>query len=50
VSKSGKSAKYSTSLVLPEGEYFLRAIAYKNSKPIGRILNIPRKELLKRAL
>jgi hexosaminidase len=41
--------KYQKPIEIPSGQVVLRAIAYQNGKPIGRLLAVPREELLKRA-
>ncbi len=43
------SPKYSASFEIPKGNIRFRAIAYRNGQPIGRMLQIQREELEKRA-
>ena len=40
--------QYSSPFVIPEGDFSLRTQTFKNNKPIGRLLQIHRDELLKR--
>ncbi len=45
-----KSNRYTTPFVIPEGKTMsVRVMAYVEGKPIGRLLSVPRDELLKRA-
>lgn len=45
-----KSSRYAAPFVIPDGnEMDLRVMTYFNGKPIGRLLSISRKELVKRA-
>lgn len=43
------SPKYSSAIEIPEGDVTLRFITCRNGKPIGRMVAIPRKDLLSRA-
>jgi hexosaminidase len=41
--------KYTTPITIPEGNVTLKAVTYRNGRPIGRMLSIPLVELAKRA-
>ncbi|MFZ4546164.1 MAG: beta-N-acetylhexosaminidase [Bacteroidales bacterium] len=43
------TSKYSTPLLLPDGPITLRAITYRDGKPIGHLITLKREELEKRA-
>lgn len=43
------TTKYDVPIVIPEGDVTLKAVAYRNGRPIGRMLSVPLKELEKRA-
>ncbi len=43
------TSKYSSPLLLPDGPITLRAIAYRDGKPIGHLITLKREELEKRA-
>ena len=44
------SNPYSQSILIPEDVTILRVISYRNSKPIGKLLNIPISSLKQRAV
>jgi hexosaminidase len=44
-----KAAVYREPLTIPEGHLFLRTQLYRNGQPLGRLLQISREELVKRA-
>jgi hexosaminidase len=41
--------KYTEPIIIPEGDVTLKAVTYRNGRPIGRMLSIPLEELEKRA-
>jgi hexosaminidase len=43
------TSKYTEPIVIPEGDVTLKAVTYRNGRPIGRMLSIPLEELEKRA-